>query len=134
MGVIAPYSAQVKLLKVSLLLLSVLLPPTSYCPSSYPLPQALLAPYPSIEVGTVDQFQGRDKEAVLYSCTRSNQGGEEVRAGHILTDSRRLNVAVTRARSKLVVVGDRAALARDYLPFRRISEFFAEAAIVTVDT
>ena len=54
-------------------------------------------------MGTVDQFQGRDKLVVIYSCTRSNSGNKEegVRSGHILMDSRRLNVAVTRARAKL---------------------------------
>jgi predicted DNA helicase len=55
-----------------------------------------------IEVDTVDGFQGREKEAVLISLTRSNDAS---RVG-FLRDVRRLNVALTRARRKLVVVGD----------------------------
>ena len=80
----------------------------------------------------MDQFQGRDKLAILYSCTRSNAGGE-VKAGHILGDTRRLNVAVTRAKAKLVIVGDRACLTRDYEPFRRIEAFFEETGIVKME-
>ena len=97
------------------------------------MPQAALsALYGSVEVGTVDQFQGRDKQVILYSCTRSNFGGEEVRPGHILMDTRRLNVAVTRAKAKLVIVGDRSSLVRDYEPFRKIEAFFEESAFVKV--
>ena len=83
----------------------------------------------------MDQFQGRDKLVVIYSCTRSNSGNKEegVRAGHILTDKRRLNVAVTRARAKLVILGDQVTLARDYLPFRRVKEFLGVEGVVKVD-
>ncbi len=56
----------------------------------------------TVEVDTVDGFQGREKEAVLISLTRSNDAS---RVG-FLRDVRRLNVALTRARRKLVVVGD----------------------------
>ena len=61
-----------------------------------------------LEVDTVDGFQGREKEAVLVSLTRSNDQGEV----GFLADVRRMNVAVTRARKKLVVVGDGATVAR----------------------
>jgi len=54
-----------------------------------------------IEVETVDGFQDREKEAVLISLTRSNDADQG-----FLRDVRRLNVALTRARRKLVVVGD----------------------------
>ena len=60
-----------------------------------------------IEVDTVDRFQGRDKEAVVLSLVRSNP---ERAAGELLRDWRRVNVAITRARTKLIVVGDRATL------------------------
>ena len=73
-----------------------------------------------VEVGTVDQYQGRDKLVIIYSCTRSNDGRGQG-AGHILLDTRRLNVAVTRAKAKLVIVGDRASLSRDYAPFVKLS-------------
>ncbi|HZZ84210.1 MAG TPA: AAA domain-containing protein [Anaeromyxobacteraceae bacterium] len=61
-----------------------------------------------LEVDTVDGFQGREKEAVVVSLTRSNEQGEV----GFLADVRRMNVAVTRARKKLVVVGDGATVAR----------------------
>ena len=87
----------------------------------------------NVEVGTVDQYQGRDKLVVIYACTRSNGGGKEVRAGNILNDTRRLNVAITRARAKLIILGDRNTLIRDYEPFRKIDNFFkGEKSIVKI--
>ncbi len=61
-----------------------------------------------LEVDTVDGFQGREKEAVVVSLVRSNDAGEV----GFLADVRRMNVAITRARKKLVVVGDGATVAR----------------------
>ncbi len=61
-----------------------------------------------LEVDTVDGFQGREKEAVVVSLVRSNDAGEV----GFLADVRRMNVALTRARAKLVVVGDGATVSR----------------------
>ncbi len=61
-----------------------------------------------LEVDSVDGFQGREKEAVVVSLVRSNDLGEV----GFLSDVRRMNVAITRARKKLVVVGDSATVAR----------------------
>lgn len=59
-----------------------------------------------IEVDTVDAFQGREAEAVLVSCVRSNAEGQL----GFLTDLRRMNVALTRAKVHAFVVGDSATL------------------------
>lgn len=64
---------------------------------------------PLPEIDTVDAFQGREKEAVLVSCVRSNAEG---RIG-FLKESRRANVAITRAKSHLFLVGDSATLSAD---------------------
>jgi superfamily I DNA and/or RNA helicase len=61
-----------------------------------------------LEIGTVDGFQGREKEAVIVDLVRSNDDGEL----GFLTDVRRMNVAITRARRFLMVVGDSGTLAR----------------------
>ncbi|MFL5865176.1 MAG: C-terminal helicase domain-containing protein, partial [Solirubrobacteraceae bacterium] len=93
-GVITPYAAQVRRLRE---LLSV----------------------PGLEVDSVDGFQGREKEAVVLSLVRSNAEGDI----GFLADVRRTNVALTRARRKLLVVGDSATLSA--LPFyRRLFEYF----------
>jgi superfamily I DNA and/or RNA helicase len=60
-----------------------------------------------LEVDTVDGFQGREKEAVVVDLVRSNDDGEI----GFLADTRRMNVALTRARRFLLVVGDSATLA-----------------------
>ena len=63
-------------------------------------------PDPMVEIDTVDAFQGREKDAVLVSLTRSNSEGQL----GFLIDLRRMNVAITRARRHLFVVGDSATL------------------------
>lgn len=71
-----------------------------------------IQPYLSkISVNTVDGFQGQERDIVYISMTRSNPQGDI----GFLSDIRRMNVAMTRARKKLVVVGDSATLAS--LPF-----------------
>ena len=60
---------------------------------------------------------------VIYSCTVSNS-----EVGSILTDTRRLNVAVSRVKAKLVT------LARDHLPIRRVKEFLGVDGVVRVES
>jgi hypothetical protein len=74
-----------------------------------------------LEVDTVDGFQGREKEAVVVSLVRSNEAGEV----GFLSDVRRMNVAITRARKKLVVVGDSTTVTRH--PFYEAYHRHAEA-------
>lgn len=85
LAVIAPYSAQATLLR-------------ELCVD---------AGLAATEVDTIDAFQGREKEAVLLSLTRSNGEG----AVGFLSDIRRMNVALTRAKRHLFAVGDSATLA-----------------------
>ncbi|HEY5945975.1 MAG TPA: C-terminal helicase domain-containing protein, partial [Kofleriaceae bacterium] len=59
-----------------------------------------------LEVGTVDGFQGREKEAVIVDLVRSNDSGEI----GFLANTRRMNVALTRARRFLLVIADSATL------------------------
>ena len=80
-AVIAPYAAQVRWLREH-------------------------AIFDKLEIDTVDGFQGREKEAVVMSLVRSNETGEI----GFLSDARRMNVALTRAKRKLILVGDSATL------------------------
>ncbi|KZV87777.1 P-loop containing nucleoside triphosphate hydrolase protein [Exidia glandulosa HHB12029] len=82
-AIITPYQAQVTLLS------------------------SLLRPsMPELEIGSVDGMQGREKEAVVLSLVRSN----DKREVGFLKDKRRLNVAMTRARRHLCVVGDSSTI------------------------
>ncbi|KAG1700799.1 hypothetical protein DVH05_011686 [Phytophthora capsici] len=61
----------------------------------------------SIEVSTIDKYQGKDKGVILVSFVRCN---EEKHVGELLTDWRRINVALTRAKQKLLLVGSESTL------------------------
>jgi len=79
-GIITPYSAQVALLRSI---------------RNEKLKQDL-------EIGTIDGFQGREKEAIIISMVRSNDKKEV----GFLSDERRMNVAITRAKRHCVLIGD----------------------------
>ncbi|KAK2733082.1 hypothetical protein FQN55_003783, partial [Onygenales sp. PD_40] len=72
------------------------------------LSQSLKDKYPGIELGSVDGFQGREKEAVVVSLVRSNPEGEV----GFLGEKRRLNVAMTRPKRHLCVCGDSETIRR----------------------
>lgn len=103
-GVITPYRAQVRLL------------------------QELLADVPAVEIDSVDGFQGREKEAIIISMVRCNHEGQI----GFLADTRRTNVAFTRARRSLVIIGDSATLANDPFYQRLIAHMEATQAYVSV--
>jgi predicted DNA helicase len=81
-----------------------------------------------VEVDTVDGFQGREKEAVVVSLVRSNRDGEI----GFLADVRRMNVALTRARRKLIVVGDSATVTAHPFYQRLVAYFEAVGAYRSV--
>ncbi|KYG82192.1 DNA-binding protein [Roseivirga ehrenbergii] len=91
-GIIAPYKAQIELLRDLL------------------HAEELLDPFKEdISVNTVDAFQGQERDVIFISLVRSNDKNEI----GFLKEYRRMNVAMTRAKSKLVVVGDSATLGKD---------------------
>lgn len=62
-----------------------------------------------LEMHTADKYQGRDKEVIILSCVRSNTDGS---IGELLKDWRRVNVAITRAKSKLIIVGSKSTFGK----------------------
>ena len=96
-GVITPYSAQVGRLREL-------------------RPEALAA---TLEISTVDGFQGREKEAVVISAVRCSPAGEV----GFLSDVRRMNVAVTRARRHAALVCDSDTLRKDKFLGRLVAHF-----------
>lgn len=90
-GVISPYRAQVQYLRRLI------------------MKREFFKPYRRlITVNTVDGFQGQERDIILISMVRANENGEI----GFLRDLRRMNVAMTRARMKLIILGDVATLTR----------------------
>uniref|UniRef100_A0A7S2KQ23 AAA+ ATPase domain-containing protein n=1 Tax=Skeletonema marinoi TaxID=267567 RepID=A0A7S2KQ23_9STRA len=88
-GIVTPYSAQVALIK------TLMARDDEF--------RSLAQSFPhEIEVKSVDAYQGRERDLIIFSAVRSNRHG---RVG-FLADWRRMNVALTRAKNGLVVVGD----------------------------
>ena len=95
-GIISPYRAQVQLLRRLL------------------MKREFFKPFRRmISVNTVDGFQGQERDIIVISMVRSNDDGQI----GFLRDLRRMNVAMTRARMKLIILGDRSTLMRH--PFYR---------------
>ncbi|XP_020290198.1 DNA replication ATP-dependent helicase/nuclease DNA2 [Pseudomyrmex gracilis] len=84
-----------------------------------------------IEVNTVDQYQGRDKDVILYSCARSVECENTKKEHEILDDKRRLTVAITRARHKLIIIGDKNTLLR-YAPFKDLFNVIDEKNVINL--
>ena len=95
-GIISPYRAQVQLLRRLL------------------VKQEFFKPFRRfISINTVDGFQGQERDVIVISLVRSNDDGQI----GFLRDLRRMNVAITRARMKLIILGDRPTMTRH--PFYR---------------
>lgn len=62
---------------------------------------------PDVEVLTADQFQGRDKDCIIISLVKSNK---DKKIGDLLKEWRRINVAVTRSKAKLILLGSKSTL------------------------
>ncbi|KYR02964.1 AN1-type zinc finger-containing protein [Tieghemostelium lacteum] len=102
-GIITPYNGQVKLLK-----------------------SAIHKQYPQVEIGTVDGFQGREKDVIIISMVRSNAPPHKI---GFLSEDRRTNVAVTRARKHVAVVCDSDTVSI-HPPLKRMVEYLQQYGTV----
>ncbi len=91
-GIISPYKAQTEIIK-------------KYIKNSEIPDYAKLITV----IDTADSFQGREKDVIIISLTRSNDKGEI----GFLNDTRRMNVAMTRAKKKLIIFGDSATISHN---------------------
>ena len=82
--------------------------------------------YTDIEVASVDAFQGREKDFIVLSCVRSN----DKHGIGFLVDPRRLNVALTRARYGIVMIGNAAVLGKQRLWACLLSHFKDNGTLV----
>lgn len=82
--------------------------------------------YKAIEVASVDSFQGREKDFIILSCVRSN----DHQGIGFLNDPRRLNVAMTRARCGLIIIGNAKVLSKQPLWNLLLNHFKKNSVIV----
>ena len=103
-GVISPYKAQVQYLRQLV------------------KKDAFFKPFRSLmTINTVDGFQGQERDVILISLVRANEDGQI----GFLNDLRRMNVAITRARMKLIILGDASTLTKH--PFyKKLYEYISE--------
>lgn len=100
-GVISPYKAQVQYLRRLI------------------KGDSFFKPFrPMITVNTVDGFQGQERDVILISLVRANEDGQI----GFLNDLRRMNVAITRARMKLIILGDASTLTHHAF-YRKLYEY-----------
>lgn len=103
-GLISPYKAQVQYLRQLI------------------RKDAFFKPFRHlITINTVDGFQGQERDVILISLVRANEDGQI----GFLNDLRRMNVAITRARMKLIILGDASTLTKH--PFyKKLYEYISE--------
>jgi hypothetical protein len=92
MGIVSPYAEQVRYIREQ-------------------IAEETLWEGMDVEVNTIDGFQGQEKDIIAISLVRSNDKGEI----GFLKDERRLNVALTRARKKVIILGDSATVGQHEL-------------------
>lgn len=103
-GLISPYKAQVQYLRQLI------------------KKDTFFKPYRSaITINTVDGFQGQERDVILISLVRANEEGQI----GFLNDLRRMNVAMTRARMKLIILGDVSTLTQHSF-YRKLYEYIEE--------
>ena len=103
-GIISPYKAQVQYLRQLV------------------KKDVFFKPFRSLmTINTVDGFQGQERDVILISLVRANEDGQI----GFLNDLRRMNVAITRARMKLIILGDASTLTKH--PFyKKLYEYISE--------
>lgn len=90
-GIISPYRSQIKAITNKL---------------SASLPANI---FRQLELHTADKYQGRDKEVIIFGLVRSNDTGN---VGELLKDWRRINVAMTRAKRKMIIIGSKSTVSK----------------------
>ena len=76
-------------------------------------------------------FQGRDKDVIIYSCTRTKvaKSGRKNAGSDIMSNWRRINVAVTRAKARLWMIGNVDTL-KNYAPFEKLLDYLASKDLI----
>jgi superfamily I DNA and/or RNA helicase len=100
-GILSPYKAQINLIENLL--------------------KDLNLNFNLIETNTIDSFQGREKDFIILSLARSNMNMEI----GFLEDTRRLNVALTRAKKELIIIGDSETIQINYY-YKKLISYITE--------
>ena len=116
-GVISPYKSQVMHLNIKL---------QTLC-KAHGVDQK-----ETIEVNTVDAFQGREKDVIIFNCVRSNHSTNIQSSLGFLTDQRRLNVAITRPRHFLIIVGNAKTLEKSPVWSNLISHYRIHCCLISL--
>lgn len=116
-GVISPYKAQVRQLYQRLEQLCI----GQSC-----------AIQDTLEVNTVDAFQGSEKDIIIFNCVRSNNEGMLEKSLGFLLDERRLNVAITRPKYFLMIIGNAKTLSKSTVWGNLISYCQAQGQMIRV--
>lgn len=89
-----------------------------------------------IDIGTIDSFQGSDRDIIIYDCVRSTKNSKKGKGGQkidFIADEKRLNVSLSRSKKLLLIIGDkeylyRAKVSTNENPFKKIIKFINDHA------